>query len=146
MRRFVFLLSALLASSILWTGCQKADQVKFDSGEEVTVSLNLTGDFDADVSQQPLTKAEATNDAYAINVYYDKEGDGYQNDLYAYGLFDNVADMTITLLSNHKYKFYCSLVKDAKSTLYYGQAFNNTYSGYAYPFQTNSSNSTNSTN
>lgn len=142
MRRLGFLLSAFLISSVMWSGCQKNDGEKFDSGEEVVVSLNLTGDFDVDVSQDPLTRAVSTNDAYAINVYYDKEGDGSQNDLYAYGLFDNVADMTITLLSNHKYKFYCSLVKDAKTTLYYGQAFNNTYSGYAYPFQTNSSNST----
>lgn len=138
MRRFVFLLWAFLASSVFWTGCQKTDDLN-DSGEEITVSLNLAGDFDVDVSQDPLTRAEAANDAYAVEVHYD-EG------VYAYGLFDNVEDMTITLLSNHKYNFYCTLVKDAKNTLYYGQAFNNTYSGYAYPFHTSASNSTQITN
>jgi hypothetical protein len=110
-------------------------------GQEVTVALNLKGDFNVDVTQDPLTKA-SSNDAYGINVYYDKESDGKTNDVYAYGLFDNVASMSITLLSGHKYKFCCTLVKDAKNTLYYGQAFGNSYSGYAYPFQTSASNST----
>lgn len=105
----------------------------------MTVSLNFTGDFDVDVSQDPLTRAGSSTDAYAINVTYD-------NGNYAYGLFDNVSDMTITLLSNHTYNFYCTLIKDARNTLFFGQAFNNTYSGYAYPFQTSSSNSTRITN
>ena len=139
MKRLLFCLIALSATI---AGCQKSEVGEFDHGEKVNVSLNLIGDFNVDVTQDPLTKAEASNDAYAINVYYDKEGDGIQNDIYAYGLFDNVADMTITLLSNHKYEFICTLVKDAKKTLYFGQAFNNTYSGYAYPFQTTASNST----
>lgn len=148
MRKFLFPLCSLFLLSLLSAACQKTEQEKkVMPEEEVTVSLNITGDFDVDVSQDPLSRASSSsNDAYAINVYYDADGDGTQDDLYAYGLFDNVADMTITLLSNHKYKFICSLVKDAKSTLYYGQAFNNTYSGYAYPFQTNTSNSTQITN
>ena len=123
------------------SSCQKAD-IDVVEHEPMTVSLNLAGDFSVDVTQDPLTRAASTDDAYALNVYYDKEGDGSVNDIYAYGLFDNVADMTITLLSNHKYNIYCSLIKDAKNTIYYGQAFNNTYSGYAYPFQTTASNST----
>ena len=123
--------------------CQK-ESGKETSGEVVTVSLNIDGDFDVAVDQDPLTKAGETvsTDAYGINVYYDKEGDGATNDIYAYGLFDNVADMSITLLSNHKYKVCCTLIKDAKNVLYFGQAFNNTYSGYCYPFQTSSSGST----
>ena len=123
------------------SGCQKTD-INVVEHEPMTVSLNLTGDFEVDVTQDPLTRAASTDDAYALNIYYDKEGDGSVNDIYAYGLFDNVADMTITLLSNHKYNIYCSLIKNAKNTIYYGQAFNNAYSGYAYPFQTNASNST----
>lgn len=112
-----------------------------DTGQPIMVSLKLTGDFNVDITQDPLTKA-SSNDAYGINVYYDKESDGVTNDVYAYGLFDNVPAMTITLLSGHKYKFACCLVKDAKSVLYFGQAFGNSYSGYAYPFQTSSSGST----
>ena len=134
-----FICLAMMALCI--TGCQKTG-VEIVKHDPVEVKLNLTGDFDVEVSHDEMTRSEASTDAYALNVYYDKDGDGNQNDLYAYGLFDNVADMTITLLSNHKYKIYCSLIKNAKNTIYYGQAFNNAYSGYAYPFQTNASNST----
>ena len=109
--------------------------------KEVIVALKLLGDFNVDITQDPLTKA-SSDDAYGINVYYDKESDGVTNDVYAYGLFDNVAAMSITLLSGHKYKFTCGLIKNAKNILYFGQAFNNSYSGYAYPFQTTSSGST----
>ena len=108
----------------------------------MTVKLDVDGDFDVSVDQAPLTRAGTPADAYGINVYYDKEGDGNTDDLYAYGLFDNVADMSITMLSNHKYKVVCTLIKDARSALYFGQAFGNAYSGYCYPFQTNSSGST----
>lgn len=135
----IVLLSAVV---VAFFSCSKKAEEIVPEGEKVVVSLNVTGDFDVDVTQDPITRAGSGNDAYGINVYYDKEGDNTTNDLYAYGLFDNVADMSITLLSNHKYRVVCSLVKDAKTTLYYGQAFNNAYSGYCYPFQTNTSNST----
>ena len=124
----------------MWGGCQSIDTQRID--EKILVSLNILGDFDAEVESEPITKAVTSADAYGINVYYDKEADCITNDLYAYGLFDNVGDMSITLLSNHKYKVCCTLIKDAKNALYFGQAFGNAYSGYAYPFQTNDSGST----
>ena len=107
MRKPISLFFTVSALLFLLIGCSKQAE-NTSVHEEMTVSLNLTGDFDVDVTQDPLTRATSTNDAYGINVYYDKEGDGTTNDIYAYGLFDNVADMTITLLSNHKYKFICS--------------------------------------
>lgn len=133
----------LLATSCLFlVGCQKTTP-KVVEAETMTVSLNIKGDFDVAIDQDPLSKAStSSNDVYGINVYYDKEGDDLINDIYAYGLFDNVADMTITLLANHNYKVCCTLVKDAKSTLYFGSAFGNSYLGYCYPFQTTTSNST----
>ena len=124
---------------IVCVGCSEIRDSKVE--KHMTVALNLKGDFGVEVTQDPLTKA-SSNDAYGINVFYDKESDGVTDDVYAYGLFDNVAAMSITLLSGHKYKFTCGLIKDAKNVLYYGQAFNNSYSGYAYPFQTSSSGST----
>lgn len=135
------LLLPLVAFTLMATSCSKEDSgTPTPSAEAYTISFSIGGEID--VTTEPLSRAEASTDAYAMNVYYDKEGDGVQNDIYAYGLFDNVADMSITLLSNHKYKIYCTLIKDAKNTIYYGQAFNNAYSGYCYPFQTSASNST----
>lgn len=132
---FVFVISLFLV-----IGCSEMKDNP-QGGDVLTVAIKLSGDFDVDVTQDPLTKA-SSNDAYGINVYYDKESDGVTNDVFAYGLFDNIPAMTITLLSGHKYRFACALIKDAKNVLYYGQAFGNSYSGYAYPFQTSSSGST----
>lgn len=128
---------------VLLVACANACSLFSEQEEQrlISVTLKLTGDYCLEITHDPLTKA-ASNDAYGINVYYDKESDGVTNDVFAYGLFDNVPAMTITLLSGHKYRFACALIKDAKNVLYYGQAFGNSYSGYAYPFQTSSSGST----
>jgi hypothetical protein len=132
---YLFLLPVLILSSC-------SETTPSDSNKEpITIALRLSGDFSVDVTQDPITKV-STNDAYGINVYYDYQGDGVTDDMYGYGLFDNVGDMSITLLSGHKYKFTCGLVKDAKNVLYFGQAFSKPYSGYAYPFQTTTSGST----
>lgn len=111
-----------------------------DKPEMYTVSLNFSGDID--VSQEPLGRSTATDDVYGINVYYDSDKSGTIDDVYGYGVFDNKEDMTIALLSGYQYKFECTLVKNGKKTLYYGQAFSNAYTGVCYPFQTTSSNST----
>ena len=140
MQRFLLLVSIFFIALSIGTSCSEMKGNIIEE-EAITVALKLTGDYGLEVTQDPLTRA-SSNDAYGINVFYDKEGDGATNDIYAYGLFDNVAAMTITLLSGHKYKFTCGLVKDAKTVLYFGQAFSNAYSGYAYPFQTTSSGST----
>lgn len=133
---------SLFLISVIMISCSDSGQfVLADDEGSVTVALKLTGDYGLEVTQDPLTKATST-DAYGINVYYDRESDGVTNDVYAYGLFDNIPDMSITLLSGHKYRFACALIKDAKNVLYYGQAFNNSYSGYAYPFQISTSGST----
>ena len=94
------------------------------------------------VSDNLKTKGVSTNNLYGINVYYDPERDGNSNTHYAYGLFDNKEDMSITLLSGYTYKFECTLVKDGKTMLYCGQYGGNSFSGYAKPFQTNESAST----
>lgn len=82
------------------------------------------------------------NTIYGINVYFDKQKDGAQDDIYAYGLFDDQSKMSLTLLSGYKYRFVCSAVKDGKSKLYCGPYNSNTFSGYAAPFQTAASVST----
>lgn len=141
MKKFYNFSAVVLALCLMAAGCTRTN-ASFKDGEAVLVKLNVDGEFDVTVDQEPLTKAVTSNDAYGINVYYDREGDGATDDIYAYGLFDNTPDMSITMLSNHKYKVCCTLIKDARTKLYFGQAFNNAYSGYCYPFQTTASGST----
>ncbi len=113
------------------------------TGKEILVSLNVNGEFNVEQGEESIeTRTRAvTDDVYGINVYYNKDkGDKYV--IYGYGLFDDKSAMNIKLLSGYKYKFTCTLVKNGKNTLYYGQAFGNTYSGFAYPFQTGTTTST----
>ena len=99
-------------------------------GETVNVSFAFKGDIT--IEESPLSKAAGeeteSTDLYGISVYYDKERDGNIDDVYGYGLFDNIADMNISLLTGYKYKFVCSLVKDGKNKV----AYNNYRFYYSY--------------
>lgn len=144
-------LFALLAFAI---GCSKdagtnepqtPDQPS-EQPEMVTVSFAVKEDVT--IEEDPLPKSRAvgeeteSTDLYGINIYYDKDKDGEINDVYGYGLFDNVADMTVSLLTGYKYKFVCSLVKDGKNkikkgkTYYYNSnsSYESSYEGYGAPF------------
>ena len=113
----------LIGSSTLFSCSNNEDELppkeqEQNSQETYTVSFNLGGEF-ISTSETPLSRTEVTpKKIYGINVYYKKDGDmNYQN--YAYGLFDNIEDMTISLISGYKYKFECSMVKNDADTLYH---------------------------
>lgn len=111
-------------------------------GETVNVSFAFKGDIT--IEESPLSKAAGeeteSTDLYGISVYYDKERDGNINDVYGYGLFDNIADMNISLLTSYKYKFVCSLVKDGKNEVaynnyrFYYDGGHSITEGYCLPF------------
>lgn len=113
----------LLGSSILFSCSNNEDELPPKEQEQTnqetyTISFNLGGEF-ISTSETPLSRTEvAPKKIYGINVYYKKDGDtNYQN--YAYGLFDNIEDMTISLIGGYKYKFECSMVKNDADTLYH---------------------------
>lgn len=126
MRKAVLSLFIIFIIGLLVPGCSETED--YQEHKEVTVSLKLAGDFQVDVSQEPITKA-SSDDLYAVNVFRG-------NSPYASGLFDDVSTMNVTLLSGYKYTFTCCLIKNGKSMLYYGKAFGSEEEeGYAYPFQ-----------
>lgn len=111
----------LIGSSTLFSCSNNEDELppKEQTNQETyTISFNLGGEF-ISTSETPLSRTEvAPKKIYGINVYYKKDGDmNYQN--YAYGLFDNIEDMTISLIEGHKYKFECSMVREDADTLYH---------------------------
>lgn len=132
MKTRVFILIACLALGVM--SCRKAISPTPEEPEYVVVHLGVTDGLS--------TKAESTDDLYGINVYYDASKDGNATTHYAYGLFDNKDDMSISLLSGYTYKFECTFIRGAKSALYCGQYGGNSFSGYAKPFQTSASAST----
>lgn len=137
MKKIIFFLSCL-SVFMASTSCRDQITLREDEPQYITIRLGTSGDGQ--------TKSSSTADLYGITVYYDSARNGSPDTPYAYGLFDNKEDMTITLLSGYTYSFSCRLVKDGKTVLYYGQYGGNTFSGYAKPFQTSSSPSTQLTN
>jgi hypothetical protein len=129
----VHLLFAIIAISAS-VGCKSFPDISFDDNEYITLSLGVSGAGE--------TKGTSTANIYGIEVSYDSNKDGNINAHYAYGLFDNIEDMTILLLKGYKYSFVCSMVKNGKNTLYSGQYEGNTFTGYAKPFQREGSPST----
>lgn len=133
-----FRITTALLSTLLYIGCSNVENIPqpeetVQEPESYTISLGM-GDG---------TESRAVGSTiYGINVYFDKEKDDVQDDIYAYGLFDDQSKMTLTLLSGYKYRFECSAVKDGKSKLYCGPYGSNTFAGYADPFQTKASSST----
>ena len=130
----------LVGSGTLFSCSNNEDELLSKEQEEneqetYTISFDLGGEF-ISTSETPLSRTEViSKKIYGINVYYKKDDNSsYQN--YAYGLFDNIEDMTISLIGGYKYKFECSMVQNDVDTLYYKQQISGNIEYYA-PFHKN---------
>jgi hypothetical protein len=93
--------------------------------KEYIVSLGFSGEI-TNIEESPLSRA-VTNDLYGIQVY-SKPSSGGEYKPYAYGLFDDKANMNIKLLEGYKYKFECTMAVNGKNRI---KKINN---GYVTPF------------
>ena len=134
MKQLLLLGSLIIMGLII--SCNRPAETADDASGYITLSLGVAGE-----AGSVDTKASTTN-LYGINVYYDSAKDGNINAHYAYGLFDNIPDMSVTLLKGYHYRFACTLVKDGKNVLYSGQYGGNAFTGFAKPFQRSNSPST----
>lgn len=113
----------LIGSSTLFSCSNNEDELPPKEQEQTnqetyTISFNLGGEY-ISTSETPLSRTEVTpKKIYGINVYYKKDGETWYRN-YAYGLFDNIQDMTISLISGYQYKFECSMVREDIDTLYH---------------------------
>lgn len=126
MKKYMFMLFAALAVA----GCSQDDSLLEEEpkSEMVTVSLNLGGDITSEES--PITRADTeSRDLIGITVYK-----GTQK--FAYGIFDNLNDVTVNLLTGAKYRFKCTLIKEAKDKLYFNTQSETSTSRFynTYPF------------
>ena len=120
MKKVTIFKSAILAllACVGIAACDKNSDVVPDEPETYTVKLGWAGEI-LDVSYEPMTRA-ATDDLYGIQVYSKAKT---ANNItawnpYAYGLFDDPNNITITLASSYKYKFVATMVKDGKNRIY----------------------------
>ena len=121
MKKVTIFKSAILAllACVGIVACDKGADVVPDEPETYTVQLGWTGEI-LDVSYEPMATRAATNDLYGIQVYSKAKSASSSTKWapYAYGLFDDPGNITITLQSSHKYKFVATMVKDGKSKVY----------------------------
>lgn len=115
MRKIYVLIIAFAISFISCSDEQQEEQVIPTSPKTYTVSLGVKGEI-LDVIQTPLTKSEENNDLYGIQVYV-KTHPNSEYTPYAYGLFDNIKNITLTLIDDYYYKFVCSMVVNGKKVI-----------------------------
>lgn len=95
----------LISMICLAISCSKEDKDAGGKESIYKVSLRIGGEITTDES--PLTKAEENNMLFGISVF--KDGAAF-----AYGLFDNIDNIDVFLLSGHSYTFKCTLIKNGK--------------------------------
>ena len=124
-------------TTVILSGCAKEiESTANPEGEKVLARLMLTGEVTGE--ETTLTKAFTSGDLLGIQV---KEGSNY----YAYGLFDDISEISLYLNHGKTYSFECTLVKNGKSIVnHYSGGWNKIKvgtelwrgdgSGYALPF------------
>lgn len=121
MKKVTIFRSAILAllACVGIAACDKNSDVVPDEPETYTVNLGWAGEI-LDVSYEPMTRA-TTDDLYGIQVYSLPKSvepkDDWDWNPYAYGLFDDPNNITITLASGYKYKFVATMIKDGKNRI-----------------------------
>lgn len=129
LRHFIFATMAFIACA----ACQEKNitpEVPVQDQEVYTVQLAFGGEWD--VTYEPLTRGNDNNDLYGIQVYsapVDEDNTSTTWSYYAYALYDDVSNVSISLLKGFKYKFEATMVVDGKIKV--GQYVDDYY---AYPF------------
>lgn len=104
-----------------------------NQAKEYIISIGLGGEITG-VSIGDLTKSGENNDLYGIQVDSREAGTtgGYIS--YAYGVFDTLEGLTITLLGGREYVFKANLVIDGKELLKdYADGYSTPFAHYGTP-------------
>lgn len=127
-------ITVLLLMFLCLVSCNSiTDEIEIiENNKEYVVSIGVAGEI-LDVTQVPLSKASG-DDLYGIQVYARKTtNDSYTH--YAYGLFDDISDLKITLKDGYMYKFVSTCVIKGKDDIYHSQGENDVYMHYGLPFR-----------
>lgn len=112
----------MMAVVAIISSCSNADEttpiIPVEEQISYTVSLNPTGDY-TNVTEEQLSRADSPTKYYGINVYCMKtDGSESGYSFYAYGIFDNTDNMTISLLGGYKYRFVCASYEEGEDQIY----------------------------
>lgn len=109
----------MIAFAMLFVSCSnelQEEQSTPTTPKTYTMSLGVKGEI-LDVIQTPLTKSGENNNLYGIQVYSTMTPNNGYGSPYAYGLFDDISNVSITLLDGYSYRFNCTMVVDGKNRL-----------------------------
>lgn len=111
------LVAVLLCAN--FTSCGSDNEVPGGTEEpntpnEFEIAIGFGGEIS--VSDSPLGRAVG-NDLYAVQVYSKKTTGTADYAPYAYGLFDDIASLTLNVTEGYTYQFVASMVKDAKNKI-----------------------------
>ena len=123
MKKLIFMALAIVA----FFACDSEDipeNINTDNGKEYIVNLGFSGEIT--IEQTPLTKSEG-KDIYGIQVY-SRHKDETEYKPYAYGLFNDVSDMSIKLLGGYEYKFEATMIVEGEDVIFHDEK------GYHHPF------------
>ena len=84
--------------------------------KEYLVPIKMAGEI-LEIEEGPLTKAGENNDLYGFQINSKKAGETSYSP-YAYGLFDDISDVKVKLISGAEYEFVCTMVRDGKSKIW----------------------------
>lgn len=127
--KFSHFIFAAVMGIMTFASCQENITPENPAKEQdvYTVQLGFGGEWD--VTYEPLTRGNDNNDLYGIQVYSAPNNEENATwSYYAYGLFDNVDNVSISLLKGFKYKFVATMIVDGKGKL------DKDYYGYRRPF------------
>lgn len=97
------------------TACQDNVVPETPAGNPETYTVKLACAGELEVNHVPLKSS--SDDLYGIQVYYAPvSGGSYQK--YAYGLFDDVSDVSLELIADYKYEFVIDMIVNGKNVIY----------------------------
>ena len=97
------------------TACQDNVVPETPAGNPETYTVKLACAGELEVNHVPLKSS--SDDLYGIQVYYAPvSGGSYQK--YAYGLFDDVSDVSLELIADYKYEFVIDMIVNGKNAIY----------------------------
>lgn len=114
MKRLLFLpLLVLCLSGCMMEELDKESPVQ--EAKEYLVPIKMAGEI-LEIEEGPLTKAGENNDLYGFQINSKKAGETSYSP-YAYGLFDDISDVKVKLISGAEYEFVCAMVRDGKNRI-----------------------------
>ena len=118
--KFSHFIFAAVMGIMAFASCQESITPENPAQEQefYTVQLGFGGEWD--VTYEPLTRGNDNNDLYGIQVYSTSDTESETDwTKYAYGLFDDVDNVSISLLKGFKYKFVATMIVDGKNKLHF---------------------------